>query len=96
MQLVLHVTIYVSHVSAWGISFSFFFFLQVYGYEIIVHFVTTWSIFIEVHRLFCTYDRCSFISLFVIYVNPVTISSVLLMQIGGGFEQRLITVGTMS
>ena len=34
----------------------FFFYLQVYGYEIIVHFVTTWSIFIEVHRLFCTYD----------------------------------------
>ena len=95
MQLVLHVTIYVSHVSAWEISL-FFFYLQVYGYEIIVHFVTTWSIFIEVHRLFCTYDRCSFISLFVIHVNPVTMPSVLLMQIGGGFEQRLITVGTMS
>jgi len=34
-------------------------------YEIIVHFVSTWSIFIEVHRLFCTYDRDAHLLVFL-------------------------------
>lgn len=34
-------------------------------YEIIVHFVTTWSIFIKVHRLFCTYDRDAHLLVFL-------------------------------
>lgn len=39
-----------------GLSFIFICRFMVV-YEIIVHFVTTWSIFIEVHILFCTHDR---------------------------------------
>lgn len=47
-----------------GLSFIFNYRFVVV-YEIIVHFVTTWSIFIEVHRLFYTYDRDAHLLVFL-------------------------------